>query len=70
MFLDRDGMVNERAAPHEYIERWDQFRFVDGVIPVLKELSARGYALMVVTNQQCVGKGRICSTIFVSCTSG
>lgn len=57
VFLDRDGIINERLGPHQYVERWDQFRFVRGVVPVLRELSRRGYALMVVTNQQGVGKG-------------
>jgi len=56
-FLDRDGIINERAAPHEYVTSWDEFRWVDGVMPLLRGLSDLGFALMVVTNQQCVGKG-------------
>jgi len=58
-FLDRDGVINQRAAPHEYIESWEQFRFVDAALPALRALTARGYALIVVTNQQGVGKGRM-----------
>lgn len=58
-FLDRDGIINERAAEHEYIERWDDFRFRAGAVAMLKELGAAGYALVVVTNQQGVGKGRM-----------
>ena len=56
-FLDRDGIINERLGPHEYVERWDQFRFVDGALPLLRGLSEHGYALIVVTNQQGIGKG-------------
>jgi D-sedoheptulose 7-phosphate isomerase len=56
-FLDRDGVINQRLGPHEYVHRWDQFRFVDGAIPMLRELSDRGYALVVITNQQGIGKG-------------
>lgn len=56
-FLDRDGVINERRGPHEYVERWDQFRFVDGSKALLRGLADHGYALVVVTNQQGVGKG-------------
>jgi D-sedoheptulose 7-phosphate isomerase len=58
-FLDRDGIINERAEPHHYIESWDQFRFVDGAAAMMRELAAQGYALIVVTNQQGIGKGRM-----------
>ena len=55
--LDRDGVINERVAPHEYVTSWEQFRWVDGVVPLLRGLSDLGFALMVVTNQQGIGKG-------------
>jgi D-sedoheptulose 7-phosphate isomerase len=58
-FLDRDGIINERAAPHEYIESWEQFRLLDGAVPLMRGLAERGYLLMVVTNQQGIGKGRM-----------
>lgn len=58
-FLDRDGIINERPAPHAYVERWEQFRFLEGATALLKGLQDRGYALVVVSNQQGVGKGRI-----------
>ena len=58
-FVDRDGIINERAAEHQYVERWDQFRFIDGARTMLRDLAARGYAIVVVTNQQGVGKGRM-----------
>ena len=58
-FLDRDGVINERAAPHEYIEHWSQFRFVEGVLPTLRILASLGYELVVVTNQQGIGRGKM-----------
>jgi D-sedoheptulose 7-phosphate isomerase len=61
-FLDRDGIINERAAEHAYIERWDDFRFRAGAVAMLSGLAADGYRLVVVTNQQGVGKGRMTET--------
>ena len=58
-FLDRDGVINENAPPHAYIERWEDFRFRPGAFDLLRGLVADGYALVVVTNQQGVGKGRM-----------
>lgn len=58
-FLDRDGVINQRRPPHEYVETWEQFRFVPGVVPMLRGLADHGYELIVVTNQQGVGKGLI-----------
>ncbi|HUU33135.1 MAG TPA: HAD-IIIA family hydrolase, partial [Vicinamibacterales bacterium] len=56
-FLDRDGIINRRPRPHEYVATWAQFRFVPGVIPMLRALRQQAYELVVVTNQQGVGKG-------------
>ena len=57
LFLDRDGVINERPRPHAYVTRWDEFRFVDGVGLVLRTLTQMGFSLVVVTNQQGIGKG-------------
>jgi D-sedoheptulose 7-phosphate isomerase len=57
LFLDRDGILNERAAPHQYVTRWEDFRFIPGIVGTLRQAQALGYGLVVLTNQQCVGKG-------------
>lgn len=56
-FVDRDGVINERPAPHHYVESWDRFRFLPGARPLLAGLRSRGFEVVVVTNQQGVGKG-------------
>lgn len=56
-FLDRDGIINERAAPHEYVLHREQFRLRPGAVGLMRKLHDLGYALVVVTNQQGVGKG-------------
>ena len=56
MFLDRDGVINKKAPPHQYITEWDNFEFMPGIFDFLRELSRRNFLLVIVTNQQGVGK--------------
>lgn len=57
LFLDRDGVINEKAAPGDYITSWDAFRFCEGIADLLAVAAERGFHNIVITNQQCVGKG-------------
>jgi histidinol-phosphate phosphatase family protein len=55
-FFDRDGVVN--VSPGDgYVLRWQDFHFSEGIIEALAWLRKRGFALILVTNQQGVGKG-------------
>lgn len=56
LFLDRDGVINERNF-HGYIEKVEDFVFLPKAIEGLKELATQFSRLIVVTNQQGVGKG-------------
>jgi len=55
-FFDRDGVVN-RCPGAGYVLRWEDFAFSPGVIDALAWLKTRGFALILVTSQQGVGKG-------------
>ena len=56
LFLDRDGVINERIVD-DYVKSWQEFRFLPGVKESIAVLSGIFGRVIVVTNQQGVGKG-------------
>lgn len=56
LFLDRDGVINKRIVD-DYVKKWDEFEFLDGVIDAIKKFSSVFGKIVVVTNQQGIGKG-------------
>ncbi|MBP6184560.1 MAG: HAD family hydrolase [Saprospiraceae bacterium] len=56
LFLDRDGVINERIIGG-YIQKPEQFVFLPGVIDAIKALRPFFGRIVVVTNQQGIGKG-------------
>lgn len=56
VFFDRDGVVNVSPGAG-YVLAWGQFQFSPGVMEALRLCKERGYALVLVTSQQGVGKG-------------
>lgn len=57
VFLDRDGVINKYPGDREYVKSWDEFSFLPRVKEALKQLSALGFKLFVVSNQAGVTKG-------------
>ncbi|MFH1159793.1 MAG: HAD-IIIA family hydrolase [bacterium] len=55
LFLDRDGVINRRIIGG-YVRHWDQFEFLPGVLNALGVLSGIFGKIIVVSNQQGVGK--------------
>ena len=60
LFLDRDGVINKRL-PDEYVKRPDDFEFISGVQEALAILAGFFHPIIVVTNQQGIGKGLMTS---------
>jgi D-glycero-D-manno-heptose 1,7-bisphosphate phosphatase len=56
LFLDRDGVISRRL-PDEYVRNWDEFSFLEGVTKALKVLGSVFGRIIIVSNQQGVGKG-------------
>jgi D-glycero-D-manno-heptose 1,7-bisphosphate phosphatase len=57
VFLDRDGVINRKAAEGEYITRWEDFQFLPGAVEAIALLAQAGWKVIVITNQRCVAKG-------------
>ena len=55
VLLDRDGVIN--ADQDGYVTSWSEFRLLPGALDGLRQLTAAGYRLAVVTNQAAVGRG-------------
>ncbi len=56
LFLDRDGVINKKLD-NDYVKHWMEFAFVDGVVHALKKFNSLFGKIVVVTNQQGIGKG-------------
>lgn len=57
MFLDRDGILNEKMPEHRYVTRWEEFRVLPGVPEALRRLNDAGLRVVVVSNQRGIAKG-------------
>ena len=55
LFLDRDGVINERLIG-DYVKNSEEFRFIDGVPEAMAGLSKVFGYIFIVTNQQGIGK--------------
>lgn len=56
VFLDRDGVINERL-PGDYVKNLEEFRLLEGAVEAITQLSDSFRHVFVVTNQQGIGKG-------------
>ncbi|MBR9920218.1 MAG: HAD family hydrolase [Bacteroidetes bacterium] len=61
LFLDRDGVINHRL-PGRYVQNPDEFDFMPGVPEAIAQLNRLFSPVVVVTNQQGIGKGLMTET--------
>jgi D-glycero-D-manno-heptose 1,7-bisphosphate phosphatase len=57
VFLDRDGVINAKPKPGEYICNWREFRLIPEVVDWIRLFNALGLLVIVVTNQRGVARG-------------
>jgi histidinol-phosphate phosphatase family protein len=57
VFLDRDGVINEKAEPDHYIRNWNEFRFLPNIADWIHIFNALGYLVIVITNQRGIARG-------------
>lgn len=65
LFLDRDGVINKRI-PNDYVKFPDDFIFLPGVTDSFSAFSKLFDIIVVVTNQQGIGRGLMTSDQLVS----
>lgn len=56
LFLDRDGVINQRI-PDDYVKHPGEFEFITGVTDALQIFAGLFNPIIVVTNQQGIGRG-------------
>ncbi len=59
LFLDRDGVINQKAPAHEYITKVEDFIFLPGAIDALRTLQEAGWEFYIVTNQAGIARGKM-----------
>ncbi len=59
VFLDRDGTINVRAPKACYIERPEDFVWLDGAIDAIKLLNDNAIITILITNQPGIARGNL-----------
>ncbi len=59
VFLDRDGVINQKAPEGEYVTRLSELIFLPQVGDAVRLLRSAGFLVIIVTNQRGVSRGKI-----------
>ena len=56
VFLDRDGVINEKAPEGDYIKSWSDFHFLPGTIEAIRLLNDHNWHVVIITNQRGIAR--------------
>lgn len=59
VFLDRDGVINQKAPEGEYIAQWEEIRFLPDVFSSIAALERAGFKIIIATNQRGIALGKV-----------
>ncbi len=57
VFLDRDGVLNQKPPEGEYVAGWGEFHLLHGVPQAIARLNRAGLRVLVVSNQRGIALG-------------
>jgi D-glycero-D-manno-heptose 1,7-bisphosphate phosphatase len=57
VFLDRDGVLNQKMPEGQYVRSWSEFRLLPGVPESIARLNKAGMSIVVVSNQRGIALG-------------
>lgn len=65
-FLDRDGVINKKAADYHYILSPDEFVFNSAIFDIAMLLQEKDYKIIVITNQRGIARGLMTESDLIS----
>jgi len=57
ILIDRDGVINEKAAKGKYVNCWSEFYWIEQTRQKMQKLAQLGFRFIVITNQAGIGRG-------------
>jgi len=59
VFVDRDGVINEKAPEGDYVKCWQEFKFLPRAQEAIQALKQHDFTPIVVSNQRGIALGRM-----------
>lgn len=59
IFLDRDGVLNQKAPKAQYVKNWDEWHWLPGAIEAISLLNKKNYQVLIITNQAGIGRNEM-----------
>ena len=55
IFVDRDGIINEKPPEHDYVKKWKDFKFLPNIGRAIEELGQK-FLVIIITNQRGIAR--------------